>query len=165
MTRASRWSDDPKLPTWRLVLEDEVAVSLSALVGGGCMSDKKPWEEEWSSAGHSTLGHCIDFHNGAACMVSGLGLPPASRWKAHIESEKMAARIRLMAVVPDLVRVLLAVEWVQEGVREWDDEGSCTDLYRCPWCEATREVKDLQASGDHRLDCPREMALRKAGVR
>lgn len=86
--------------------------------------------------------------------------------------DQLASEVRRLADANrTLVEALLAVEWIHEGTREWGEKRALTNLYRCPWCDASREVtvrilrEDCGANGDHRPDCPREMALQKAGIR
>ena len=65
-------------------------------------------------------------------------------WHPSGPIDERAARARLAAAAPDLARALLSVEWE-------DYSG------RCPWCSAIR-------GADHRADCERQSALKKAGV-
>lgn len=102
------------------------------------MSDKKPWERDWRAGADS-----VSVFIGDSEQMAGVGTSPA--------------HTRLMAAAPDLVRALLAVEWLLD-----DDK-----LYSgCPACGGTKPgCSEWPNIEGHRSDCILDAALRKAGVR
>lgn len=99
------------------------------------MSYDKPWDEDW----YPDFG---DDENDPVVMRSG----DDSMQAAWIENERCA---KLIASAPDLVRALLAVEWIYQGHETGERE--------CPWCMS----EEWQPHAD---GCLRQAALRKAGV-
>ena len=79
------------------------------------------------------------------CIADGKG-------NVLVEDGLDIADARIMAAAPDLVRALLAVEWV-------DNDTDATGRYtqHCPSCDAYFPK--------HAPDCALDAALRKAGVR
>lgn len=63
-------------------------------------------------------------------------------------AEARSEHAKLATAAPELARALLSVEWVNHY------DGST----ECPWCHALEE-------DGHDDTCPRQAALRKAGVR
>lgn len=102
------------------------------------MSDKKPLDETWAVTAHGGVGDA----NGPPHLWIG-GFVQSGGSALRPDSTDIA-RARLAAAAPDLARALLSVEWE-------DYSG------RCPWCSAIR-------GADHRADCERQSALKKAGV-
>ena len=92
----------------------------------------KPWEETWTVRDGEVAYRVV---NEAGDVV----LPGPMR---QDDAE-------LAAAAPDLVRALLAVEWVH-GIRQI--------AATCPACMA-------EIALDHAKNCPIDAALRKAGVR
>lgn len=103
------------------------------------MSHYKPWEETW--------------HVGQLGVEDEDGVPVL----ADVFEVFGAVDARLAAAAPDLVRALLAVEW----------SGRPGDAH-CEWCGAPAEDRYTRDGwtpiGEHEDDCPRQAALRKAGV-
>lgn len=93
------------------------------------MSDRKPWEETWEVGPAG-----IETENRIPVLVDEFGV---------FEN----ADARLAAAAPELVRALLAVEWVDGG--DWGP--------LCAWCGNGRDEPHSDA-------CARQAALRKAGV-
>lgn len=106
------------------------------------MSDRKPWEETWTA-------------HGSAVQADGRDVLDA--WYRRDDPVGGDARARLAAAAPDLVRALLAVEWVAVD---------CESM--CVWCGAHAEDRYTRDGwtpiGEHEDDCQRQAALRKAGV-
>lgn len=108
----------------------------------------KPYEEMWIhsvwndklTAGVETPGNMATFA-GVKSDASGM---------IHASDDDIA-RAKLAAAAPDLVRVLLAVEW-------GDDQ---EDGDYCPSCGLEKEYY----GGRHSEGCALDAALRKAGVR
>lgn len=103
------------------------------------MGERKVWEESWSMAlnkrGISELSYSSDEHTFADAWC-----------------EDDTERFRLASAAPDMVRVLLAVEWVDNNT---DEPGRYTRH-----CSACQEYFPK-----HAPDCALDAALRKAGVR
>lgn len=100
----------------------------------------KPWEETWEALGPH------------------VGTADEEILRSTTEHEPTAwARARLAAAAPDMVRVLLEMEWKPLGT--------------CPGCGGLGEaIPDNPMTGPvaatgHRPDCALDAALRKAGVR
>ncbi len=104
------------------------------------MSHDKPWEEDW----YQDFGEDDDD---PLVRRSGDKVIQA----AWIEDER---RAKLLAAAPDLVRALLAVEWISRP----DPFGDV-----CPWC-GVEQAHDIPPPFRHATDCQRQAALRKAGV-
>ena len=98
----------------------------------------KPWEETWRALGGGIV--CGDMTPDSwSCAF----------WHPSGPVDERTARARLAAAAPDLVRALLAVEWIYQGHETGERE--------CPWCMS----EEWQP---HAEDCVRQAALRKAGV-
>lgn len=95
-----------------------------------------PWEETWRALGGGIV--CGDMTPDSwSCAF----------WHPSGPIDERAARARLAAAAPDLVRALLAVEFATyDGAERW-----------CPWCSS-------YGVSSHDPDCLRQAALRKAGV-
>jgi len=78
---------------------------------------------------------------GEATMSAGAGF-------YNIGTTEAKANARLACAAPDLLDQVLEVEWIFSAV---------IMAMICPWCEQTKEH-------GHSIDCPRQAALRKAGV-
>lgn len=97
----------------------------------------KVWEETWVDDWNSDYGVSLKRDDGVAIGRISAGGPEG------------VARARLAASAPDLVRVLLAVDFEGgDGGRSW-----------CPSCYG------LSHGEGHAPDCDLLAALRKAGVR
>lgn len=98
--------------------------------------EAKPAEEQWRSAGTTLL--IGDFPIGTMCDVKG----------TLVDDD--VARAKLAAAAPEMLRVLLQVEW--EG-------GDCAGTSVCPACAA-----DKYPENRRRHDaCPLDAALTAAG--
>lgn len=105
-------------------------------------AELKVWQKEtWMAGGAYHVEKVVDR-----------AAPVATIFDALLEDDFTSARTKLAAAAPDLVRALLAVEWVGQ---EWDC-GALPDA--CPRCKAYRE-------DGHTFDCTLDAALRKAGIR
>ncbi len=128
------------------------------------MTAPKPWEETWhiTDGNHDDQQDMIvevsvaDENGTDIAWVGGVAHPV-------LEMTMMAAgndyaRAKLTAAAPDLVRALLAVEWVAQ-------DGCCGEmtLPQCPWCDGYEGRVGFGHHG-HTADCQRQAALRKAGV-
>ncbi len=100
----------------------------------------KPWDETWTV-------------RGSAVQADGRDVLDA--WYRGDDPVGGDARARLAAAAPDLVRALLAVEWVR------DEELYLG--YECPWCGARNPDGSIDTY-HHEKPCTRQAALRKAGV-
>jgi hypothetical protein len=109
----------------------------------------KPWEEAWDAEDHCD----VDEFYGAGVQLVPWQLYLVDTEECHPFSQ-LKARARLASAAPDLVRVLLAVEW------------GCPGRY-CLSCGETEPGIDAEGdrSGGHAPDCALDLALRKAGVR
>lgn len=110
------------------------------------MSDKKPWEEEWYTA--EAEPRCFDVYD-----TSGAKVFESSRFPGTPES-------CLAAAAPDLVRALLAVEWVEVVASHGEEPG-----WECPQCSRFYSGKERPINKPHFGSCALDAALKKAGVR
>ncbi len=114
----------------------------------------KPWEETWSAEDnvvtfddrgeherHASEGVFGRFQSGAYDLID--------------STERDNERARLAACAPDLVRVLLDVEWA--GRNQWG-------IAVCPRCGGEEYFEGELRTG-HLEYCALDAALRKAGVR
>jgi len=102
------------------------------------MAMGKPWEETWTfDMQQDVVWTDLDDMRSVGEPV----LRPGA--------ESSGDQLRLAAAAPDLVRALLAVELAPGRVPGVDEE--------CPWCGSIE-------GQTHAADCPRQAALRKAGV-
>lgn len=109
------------------------------------VSDKKPWEEEWHTA--EAEPGCFDVYD-----TSGAKVFESSRFPGTPES-------CLAAAAPDLVRALLAVEWLAvDGI---DAEIG----WACSRCGKFYGGEERPEGKRHFNNCALDAALRKAGVR
>ncbi len=107
----------------------------------------KVWEETWFeplvSDDRDAYFVAVPGPDGAELAIGVPNTPPMTSLSSKDAAKLWAARAKLVAAAPDLVRALLAVEW---------HHGEC-DI-----CGA------FERDG-HEPDCPVGGALRKAGVR
>jgi len=131
----------------------------------------KPWEETWSecdgviSAQQNTHAEMLEsrfpWEQGTNFGAFG-DLTEASPFNP---TSADADRARLAAAAPEMVRVLLAIEWSGS-----DEEGSkcasCGEREYAPPALYDEAGKYLSYTpGSHSPDCALDAALRKAGVR
>lgn len=98
----------------------------------------RPWEEEWFDSG---LGSIDVIH-------------PDGHTETGVMTIDPCERTRLVSAAPDLVRALLAVEWVELEPHN----------LVCPSCGAP-DPTDLKNGKGHEVHCALDAALRKSGVR
>lgn len=98
----------------------------------------KPWEETWVAEGDPTVP-------GAAFTVV-----------FTFQDGNDRDRMRLASAAPDLVRVLLGIEW------SWRER---SEHLRCPECDGDGPPRKGEPHLGHAPSCALDAALRKAGVR